>query len=163
MISPMINLYIDTLEHSLSNGKFDAAIITPPCNTHSRALFANKWGPRPYRSRRYPMGFPWLEGAIKAKIETANKLIEVAFRLAEAAYRGNTPYIIEHPEDLGKAQLGYPASIWQLERCAKLAKDTGAVTGALYQCHSLGAPKEKAVADYPKPTRLMGTCPGSFM
>ena len=95
-----VDSIVDKLVLSLEESKFDAAIITPPCNTHSRALFANKWGPRPYRSRNHPMGFPWLEGAAKAKIETANKLIEVAFKLAEAAYKGNTPYVIEHPEDL---------------------------------------------------------------
>ena len=55
---------VNKIESDLEDGKFDAAIITPPCNTHSRALYANKWGPRPYRSRRYPMGFPWLEGPV---------------------------------------------------------------------------------------------------
>ena len=35
------------------------------------------------------------------------------------------------------ARLGNPASIWQLEECKKLAKDTGAITGALSMLFSV--------------------------
>ena len=67
---------------------------------------------------------------------------------------------MEHSEDLGIARLGHPACIWQLSRCRKLAESSNAVTGALFQCSTFGAPKHMHGADYPKPTRLLGTCKG---
>ena len=49
--------------HQLETGVFDVLIITPPCNTHSRAR--HSWrrspGPRPLRNVHWPYGFPWLE------------------------------------------------------------------------------------------------------
>eukprot|EP00973_Karenia_brevis_P041394 5727719-Karenia_brevis.AAC.1 len=51
-----------------------AVIVTPPCNTDSRALWANPNGPPPGRNKRYPRGFPWLAKADKARCELANLL-----------------------------------------------------------------------------------------
>eukprot|EP00973_Karenia_brevis_P065301 9070731-Karenia_brevis.AAC.1 len=44
----------------------DVVLVTPPCNTHSRALWANPNGPCPVRNKSYPRGFPWLSGPDKA-------------------------------------------------------------------------------------------------
>ena len=40
-------------------------LVSPPCNTFSRARFQFERfpGPRPLRSREYPKGFPWLSDA----------------------------------------------------------------------------------------------------
>ena len=69
-----IDFYRDPT-HNVLEGKFwksldkvtskyyDIVIVTPPCNTFSRSLNANRLGPRPMRSKEWPWGFPWLEGA----------------------------------------------------------------------------------------------------
>ena len=50
----------------------------PPCGTASRArdvaLTENQHGPPPLRSEEYPMGFPWLTGFWKDKVESANSI-----------------------------------------------------------------------------------------
>ena len=60
--------------------------------------------------------------------------------------------MLEHPEDLGARLRGDPASIWQLEQTAKLAKATGAKRVAMHQCAFGG---ESA-----KPTGFLGTLVG---
>ena len=53
------------LIQKIENGAYNIVIATPPCNTWSRAVWANTLGPKPCRSRSHPWGFPWLEGAVK--------------------------------------------------------------------------------------------------
>eukprot|EP00972_Heterocapsa_arctica_P090361 13329281-Heterocapsa_arctica.AAC.1 len=45
----------------ISAGFYDIIIVAPPCNTFTRAVFANNLGPRPVRDLAWPDGFPWLE------------------------------------------------------------------------------------------------------
>ena len=46
----------------IKRGDFDIIIImSPPCSTWSRAVWANRLGPKPVRSREFPFGFPWLK------------------------------------------------------------------------------------------------------
>ena len=53
----------------IRNGEFDIIIMSPPCSTWSRAVWANRLGPKPVRSREFPFGFPWLKGDLKEKAE----------------------------------------------------------------------------------------------
>ena len=46
--------------------------------------------------------------------------------LAKVAFECDTPFIIEHPENLGATPRGIPASIWDLETMRELARITGA-------------------------------------
>eukprot|EP00973_Karenia_brevis_P066336 9219769-Karenia_brevis.AAC.1 len=46
-------IWTKTLEE-IALGRYDVQLVTPPCNTHSRAVFANTGGPAPLRSRQYP-------------------------------------------------------------------------------------------------------------
>jgi hypothetical protein len=57
----------EVLEGQLADGKYDATIACPPCETHSRSLYSGRPGPLPLRSADYPDGFPWLRGANKKK------------------------------------------------------------------------------------------------
>ena len=117
-------------------------LSTPPCNAFSRAVFANKNGPRPIRDRMYPKGFPWLDSASKKLADEGNILSDFTVSIAEAALEANVLFLIEFPEDLGKSRLGTPASLWQREDLRKLP---GAIRGAFYQC-------DWGAADYAKPT-----------
>ena len=52
-------------------------IVSPPCNTFSRARF--QWrrhpGPRPVRSRTWPKGFPWLSKRNADLVAEANEFV----------------------------------------------------------------------------------------
>ena len=37
---------------------YDLIIVSPPCHTHTRVVFANAMGPSPVRDMYYPDGFP---------------------------------------------------------------------------------------------------------
>ena len=49
-------------------------IVSPPCNTFSRARFQflRHPGPKPVRNRTWPRGFPWLSGRDRKSVDEAN-------------------------------------------------------------------------------------------
>eukprot|EP00435_Cladocopium_sp_Y103_P057979 s1782_g20.t1 len=49
--------------------------MSPPCSTWSRALWANRSGPRPVRSRDFPYGYAWLVGELKEKADLGTILV----------------------------------------------------------------------------------------
>ena len=108
-------------------GAWHWVILSPPCNTWSRAVWSNPQGPRPVRSHRYPLGFPWLSRADRAKAELGNCLALFAARVAAAACEASVKkhfvrFTLEHPEDLGATPRGSPASIWQLDEVRRLTE-----------------------------------------
>ena len=127
----------------------DVVLAAPPCNTHSRALWANPNGPKPVRNLSYPRGFAWLSGSDKSRCELADLLVDRSLDVMEWATSiiSNVLWLVEHPEDLGRTRKGDdPASLWQLKRVRDL--HVGDVfTGAMYQC--------KFEAPTSKPTRWM--------
>ena len=145
-----------TIEQDLKEGAYDMLVVTPPCHTHSRVLHANKRGPRPVRSSEYAYGFPWLQGPDQARCTTANILVDRSIKAILAGHdsKARTRFLLEHPEDLGINRNGdTPASIWRLEEVQVVARDTKAISGALFQCaFDDDAPK--------KPTRFMSSCQG---
>ena len=144
------------LKDRLRAGEFDCLIITPPCNTHSRARHCGNGGPPPVRSRRFPSGMPWLFGRLKRQVETANTFIQIMKEGFKIIHASKGLYLGEHPEDLGMAASGeVPASIWQDEEVRSLPDAT---SGAFFQC-PFGAATSK-------PTRIVTNmdirCPVSF-
>eukprot|EP00435_Cladocopium_sp_Y103_P031679 s3830_g8.t1 len=151
-------------EHDLSNDskwselaakikahEFDVILMSPPCRTWSRAVWANKFGPKPVRSRDYPLGFPWLVGELREKAELGTLLVRRCIEALEIA-PASTICLWEHPEDLGRARNGVPASVWQLAELRAVAKRRHMETIVFHQC-TYGA-------DYPKPTRLLSDAHG---
>ena len=67
--------FLEHLARSRRPFHFHAA---PPCGTASRArdvpLSDDQYGPPPLRSEEYPLGFPWLTGFWKDKVESANSI-----------------------------------------------------------------------------------------
>ena len=126
-------------------------LVSPPCNTFSRARF--QWlrhpGPRPLRNINWPKGFPWLNSKNRAVVDEANNFI---FRCVDACIQCHSSggkFLWEHPEDLGEVQGEHPASIWQWPELRDLLAQTNASTFAIQQC--------RFGADTPKPTRLLTT------
>ena len=134
-------------------GHFHFQVFAPLGSTWTRAVWANHNGPRPLRSAEYPLGFPWLSIANREKVEVENNLIHFAARCLEASrtarLRGLFSHaILEFPEDLGTAELGQPASPFQLGVVQRLwSGDQAYTTFAFFQCQ-LGAVSSK-------PTRLV--------
>ena len=142
-----------SLLQEIRDGGFNLVVVSPPCNTWSRAVWANKFGPKPVRSRQKPWGLPNLGPRDKQKAEEGNILLLFAFAAMEAALAAKSKgfrveCIMEHPEDLGAAVTGVPASAWQLPVFRSLLQK-GCHTVALHQCW-FGA-------DYSKHTRLLST------
>jgi hypothetical protein len=118
------------LREEMKAAKYKVIVATPPCNTHTRAAFANAWGPAPCRTKEYPDGFPWLEGRALERCQAANMLMERTLDSLEIAVDLKLLWLTEFPEDLGVTTDGWwPASLWQLPRMlAMIAKGlTGAV------------------------------------
>lgn len=124
-------------------------IVSPPCNTFSRARF--QWrlhpGPRPLRSRTWPKGFPWLSGLNQAIVNEANEFVLKCLDACSVAVQHGGWFLLEHPEDLGKVHDEVPGTIWQWDEVHNLFAWCGGFTCAVHQC-TFGAPTSK-------PTRLM--------
>ena len=142
--------FVKKLRMSIKNREVDMLLVTPPCNTHSRARHANRAGPPPLRSKRYPMGFPWLRAKLKKAVELGNYFMRTTWTLCMDAFDAGIPYLTEHPEDLGATADGeLPASLWGTQGTLDLAAATDAVTCAFFQC-PFGATSSK-------PTRVLTT------
>ena len=143
----------------ISEGKFDITIVAPPCNKHSRAVFANTDGPRPIRDFWNPRGMPTLTAEERILADESNTLLDFAVQAVQAAAKASEAAtswripraVMEFPEDLGEAKLGIPASAWQLDSL-KLTGDMGMTRGAIFQC-------EWDEIDYQKPTGLLTSIP----
>eukprot|EP00435_Cladocopium_sp_Y103_P029251 s3649_g7.t1 len=126
-------------------------IVSPPCNTFSRARFhyIDSPGPRPLRNINWPRGFPWLSERHKMIVNEANLFVDRCVDACLVCHNAGGKFILEHPEDLGTVQDERPGSIWQWESVLELIPACRAITFAIQQC--------KFGAITPKPTRFLGT------
>ena len=125
-------------------------IVSPPCNTFSRARFQHQIcpGPKPLRTKAWPKGFPWLAKAHKKVVDEANFFVEKCLEVCIAAASSRGFFLLEHPEDLGTVQGEQPGSIWQWPEVRDLIPQFSATCfNAIHQCQ-FGALT-------PKPTRLL--------
>ena len=154
---PGVNDVLDTdiwnsIIQRIKAREFIVVITTPPCNTHSRARYANANGPRPLRSKQWPWGFPWLEGQNLLDCELGNRFIRLSYEVIQLAADLQMGSFMEHPEDLGLTSSGdLPGSVWAVEATFQLAERVGAKTAAFFQC-PFGA-------ETSKPTRILTTLP----
>ena len=146
---------VGSLVERVRAGEFDAVFMSPPCNTWSRAVHSNKWGPRPLRNKQWPLGFPWLTGKFKDQAKLGNLLVEVCIRICQEISELKHLFVLvvwEHPEDLGAGfdDAGrpiFPASVWQLPEVQCLWNLPNWFTIAFFQC--------EFKVDRLKPTRLL--------
>ena len=130
----------DKIFDTLKEGHW-TLIVSPPCNTFSRARFQHRQhpGPKPLRTRTWPRGFPWLSNA--------NNFVDRCIAACRVVSENAGYFILEHPEDLGTVQGEQPGSIWQWPEILELIPCCHAVSFAVHQC--------KFGATTPKPTRFM--------
>ena len=137
----------------ISRRGFFALLLTPPCSTFSRAVWANDQGPYPVRSHTFSRGFPWNSTARKQKAELGNSLADFIFEAFEQQVKEEPGLaLIENPENLGKTRKErvpghWPGSMWLWDQHAQLAGLNGVETVAFHQ-GEFGAPT-------PKPTRFL--------
>ena len=97
-------------------------IVSPPCNTFSRARF--QWrrhpGPRPLRNRNWPKGFPWLSSKNAEIVAEANEFVLECINACYVVVLHDGWFLFEHPEDLGVVDGEVPGSIWQWDEILNL-------------------------------------------
>jgi hypothetical protein len=93
-------------------------------------------GPPPLRSRRHPWGIPSVTGTARELLETANEQLRATFGTLEAAMAASPAClaVFVHPEDLGEARLGSPASPWHLEELRQWANKRMMHRKATFPC-----------------------------
>ncbi len=93
-------------------------------------------GPPPLRNRRHPWGIPSVTGTGRELLETANEQLRATFGTLEAAMAASPSClaIFVHPEDLGEARLGSPASPWHMEELRRWANKRMMHRKATFQC-----------------------------
>ena len=143
----------EEIMEKLRAGGHDVLVLAPPCEDFTRVKYSLSEGPPPSRSKEHPRGFPGLQGEARRKAASANLLVDRSLEAAEAAHEAGAAFLLEHPEDLGRAPGGFPASIWQWPSTKELASKTEAQTVATQQQHFKGA-------RHVKPTRFFGTLLG---
>ena len=128
-------------------------IVSPPCNTFSRARFQflRHPGPKPVRNRTWPRGFPWLNSRDRKAVDEANFFGTKSIEAAKKALQHGGHFLLEHPEDLGQVQGECPGTIWQWDEVLDLLTFPGVITCAIHQCMFGGRT--------PKPTRFMTSLP----
>ncbi len=113
------------------------AIIGVPSNTTwSRARHGRPQGPQPLRDQQWPWGFPWLSPTDREVVDQANAEFRYIMTVITEALRRSpeTLAMLLHPEQLGAAQRGTPASIWDLPELRVWAKQVGMLRAATFQC-----------------------------
>ena len=137
----------------IAQGIFYAVIVTPPCSTFSRAVWANDLGPFPLRSSVYPRGFPWNRAERFHKAEFGTVLADFSFEALKRQFACKQRVgLMEQPEDLGRTSNervpGHqPASMWQFWQFAEILKMHDVQTVVFAQ-------SEFGTAS-PKPTRFL--------
>ncbi|CAE8725125.1 unnamed protein product [Polarella glacialis] len=154
----------ENLNAKITAGVYDYVLMSPPCNSWTRVLFANRWGPSPVRSAQHPWGFPWLKKADKLRAELGNCFVKHCLAIlkicrdAVSVQTGRRVRVFwEHPEDLGalwsETVVVQPASVWQLpEMREEITEAHRRWTMAFWQCY-FGS-------NYAKPTRVVTDIPG---
>ncbi|CAE7484344.1 unnamed protein product, partial [Symbiodinium sp. CCMP2456] len=141
----------EELLHDLQEGHYNLLFLSPPSSTFGRSSLSSSSGSAPLRDDRWPTGFPWLRGPLKTKADRGTLQVQRALELSRLASQLNIFWLWEHPEHLGAAARGTPASVWTWPETRKFFDEAQAFTVALQQC-SFGAPIRR-------PTRLVGNWP----
>ena len=138
---------------SIAQGIYYAVIVTPPCSTFSRAVWANDLGPFPLRSSAYPRGFPWNRAERFHKAEFGTILADFSFEALKRQFAcGRRIGLMEQPEDLGKTNYErvpgqQPASMWQFWQFKQLLE--------LQDVQTVVFAQSEFGTRSPKPTRFL--------
>ncbi len=129
-------IHCTTISDNPPDGDVHAIVGTLATTTWTRARHSFQPGPPPLRSAEWPWGFPWLGAADRSTIDASNKETEALIDLFHrtAVDNPSTRLLFLHPEDLGIADRGRPASPWQLPNLRALARERRMHRLAFFQC-----------------------------
>ncbi len=128
---------IASLSWTEAKSRLDALLVVPETSTWARSRHRRPTGPQPVRDRRWPWGLPWLNPRDREQVEQQNTSLRQLFEIMERCVRLRpaAPMILLHPEDLGAADHGIPASVWQLPELKMWANRWGLKRYATHQCN----------------------------
>jgi hypothetical protein len=90
----------ELIEREVKLGRVHAIHLGPPCgNIPVKRKLRSKGAPnpQPLRSSVHPLGFPWLKGLNKTKVDAANCLYEFSARLVQLADQFGVLFTVENP------------------------------------------------------------------
>ncbi len=127
---------IGSLSWEEASRSLAALMAVPDTHTWSRSRHRRHTGPQPVRDRNWPWGLPWLSPREREAVESQNENLRQIFRAMAKCVETSpsTPVALLHPEDLGPAEHGIPASIWQLPELRLWANRWGLKRYATHQC-----------------------------
>ncbi len=111
-------------------------VIVPTVSSWARSKHRKVEGPQPQRNSHWPWGLPWLSPRDKGLVDSANENLIQHFALMNFCIQRSpsTHLLFIHPEDLGRADQGEPASIWQLPELKIWANKWGLKRYGTHQC-----------------------------
>ncbi len=121
---------------ALPQGPVHVALAALTYTTWARGRFCSARGPPYLRTATHPWGTPWLAATLREQVETANDQFR-AVMSALHIVRTRHPQAracFAHPEDLGVADQGTPASPWRLPEVRKWSRRAGWRRQAVHQC-----------------------------
>ena len=98
----------ELIEKEVTMGRVSGIHLGPPCGTASRArnipikrklIRKGAPNPQPLRSPSHPLGFPWLKGVNKLKVEAANRLYEFSAKIVQLCDKCNVLFTVENPHN----------------------------------------------------------------
>ncbi len=130
------NIFTAVEHDALPEGSVAAACGILTTSTWSRLRHGSMEGPQPVRNSSWPWGLPWLTDGDRREVEKSNDQLRNVLAVLQRA-RDRSPSAVLtfwHPEDLGRARYGRPASPWQLREVRRWANREGLHRAALFQC-----------------------------
>ncbi len=136
---PVANLEwgdIASLSWESAKDKLAALMVVPETGSWSRSRHRRSTGPQPLRDHNWPWGLPWISPRDREIVEAHNEALRDHFKLMSAwIQRSPSAHVLLlHPEDLGPADNGHPASIWQLPELRLWANRWGLKRYCTHQC-----------------------------
>ena len=91
----------------IRSGAYEAILLSPPCSTFTRAVWANFKGPRPVRSYEKPRGLDNLTAAERDKAILGNIFADFCWDIIMATLEIELAFLLlEQSEDLGAMRYG---------------------------------------------------------
>ncbi len=145
---------LSSLSWEQAAAELDALLVIPETSTWSRSRHRRHTGPQPLRNMDNPWGLPWLQDKDQETVNSANRMIRRQFALMSewVKQKPSCPLLLVHREDLGMAEGGIPASLWQLLELRLWANEWGLKRYGTFQCYF-------GPGDWPFPIGLLSSHP----
>ncbi len=129
-------------------------VIVPETSSWARSRHRKVEGPQPQRDANWPWGLPWLSPRDRETVDSVNEDLRRYLALMNfcVQHSPSSHLLFIHPEDLGRADRGSPASIWQLPELRTWANKWGLRRYGTHQCRF-------GQSDWPFPIGILSSHP----